>query len=297
MYRMVSPLLTVGGSMPGVVEEHLEYLRLAGRARTSRYARRRALARLQAAAGLPLLELTRADLLAWRAGLAVDDDVVRQYVSHAHQFYAWAVGAGYLPASPAENIPVPRRTQRLPRPMADAQLFAAVSGAPERILPWLVLAAWCGLRAKEIALLRRENVLDTGQPPCLLIAHDATKGRRERVVPLCSYAAGVLLPLLPSSGWVFRRRDGRPGPNTPATVSHLSNAYLHKAGITATLHQMRHRYGTTAYRLSRDLRELQDLMGHARPETTAGYVLIDQSAAIAWLEEMPVPPRLKAVGE
>ena len=293
MYRVPPQPVGLGGTM----HQHLEYLRLSGRAPSTVYARQRALIRLQAAMGVPLLEATEADVMAWRAGLAVDSDTVRQYVSHVHQFYGWAVRTKRLAVSPAEGLPVPARSRRLPRPISDPDLFAAVTGAPQRILPWLVLAAWCGLRAKEIALLRRDCVLDTARPPMLIIAHDATKGRRERVVPLCSFAAGVLIPVLPPSGWVFRRGDRRPGPNTPARVSKLANEHLHGLGITATLHQLRHRFGSSSYHISRDLRAVQEWMGHAKPETTAGYVLVDQSDAAEVLEQLPVPGLLRAVGE
>lgn len=153
-----------------------------------------------------------------------------------------------------------------------------------------------GLRAKEIALLRRESVLDTAVPPVLLVARDATKGRAERAVPLSAFAlAGLLEAGLPASGWVFRRRDGHPGPNSPAKVSQLSNRYLHDAGITATLHQCRHRFGTQAYAVRRDLRMVQELMGHQQPETTAGYVLVDQADAAAVVGELPAPGQLRAV--
>lgn len=281
----------------GVAGAHLEWLELAGRAPATVYARWRALVRLEAAIGVPLLEAGPADLLAWRAGLRVDSDVVRQYVSHVHQFYVWAVKTRRLAISPAEDLPVPPRIRRLPRPISDAELFAAIAAAPARILPWLVLAAWCGLRACEIALLRRECVLDSARAPVLIIAADATKGYRERVVPLYSYPFGILAPVLPPSGWVFRRADGHAGPNTPARVSKLANEYLHAMGISETLHQLRHWFGTVSYHESKDLRAVQELMGHAKPETTALYVLFDQSGTAEWLENLPVPGRLKVVGQ
>ena len=157
----------------------------------------------------------------------------------------------------------------------------------------MMAAAWCGLRAKEIALLRRECVLDTGRPPVLLVAADATKGRTERVVPLSGFVLSELaLAGLPGSGWAFRRRDGQHGPNTPGLVSKIANEYLRSCGVNATLHQLRHRFGTQAYAGTRDLLVVQGLMGHANPSTTAGYAAYADADAAAAVEAIPVPPRL-----
>jgi integrase/recombinase XerC len=174
--------------------------------------------------------------------------------------------------------------------------MAAVAGAPLRIRPWLVLAGWCGLRACEIAGLRRENVLDTARPPVLLIAAGATKGNRERIVPVSGFVLGELQAAgLPRSGWVFPRADGHAGPNRPHNVSHLCNDYLHDRGYPETLHQLRHRFGTMMYRGTRDLRLVQDMIGHASPSTTAGYAMFDNEPAAAAAEALPFPARLRVI--
>jgi integrase/recombinase XerC len=281
-----------------VVGAHLRFLELCGQTPGSVYCRRRALARMAIALPVPLVDAAVEDLAAWREQLAVGPGTVVGYVSHAREFYAWAVMAGLREDNPAEALPVPRLGRRLPRPIGQADLFAAVGGAPDRIRPWLVLAGWCGLRAKEIALLRRECVLDTARPPLLIVAENATKGRSERAVPLCSFALGELRDAgLPSSGWVYRRRDGGRGPNAPWLVSQLSNEYLHGCGIQETLHQLRHWFATTTYSRRRDLRMVQELLGHSSPSTTAGYAAFDRADAANVIEELPVPGRLRLVGE
>jgi integrase len=282
--------------VPGAVSDHLEYLRLRGRSQGTIDARRRALARLAAALPCPLLEALPEDLLAWRARMRLGADAIRGYVSHAHQFYAWAAGAGLLEHNPAAGLPVPPKGRRLPRPISERDLMAALAAAPPRIRIWLVLAAWCGLRAKEIALLRRENILDHARPPVLVVAADATKGHSERIVPLALFAQDeIALARLPASGYAFRRLDGKPGPNGPWTVSKACNSHLHDCGIAATLHQLRHRFGTQAYHHERDLRAVQELLGHQSPATTAGYADYDNAAAAAAVAAIPVPRRLRAV--
>ena len=121
------------------------------------------------------------------------------------------------------------------------------------------------------------------------------------LVPALCLISAVLAELhaygLPKTGWVFRRRDGAPGPNRPWTVSHLSNEYLHEQGISATLHQLRHRFGTVAYQARRDLRMVQELLGHSSPATTAGYAAYAHTDAADVVEQLPVPRHLRVVSE
>jgi integrase/recombinase XerC len=244
----------------------------------------------------PLCAATAADLMAWRRGLTITDDAVIHYVSHAREFYRWLVREGRRNDNPAEDLPVPKQRKRLPRPIGDEDLAYAVATAGERVRPWLILAAWCGLRAKEIALLKWESVLDTAEPPLILVATDATKGTRERAVPLHPFAAQELASLTGRrSGYVFRRHDGRPGHNQPWLVSMLANEHLHACGSPATLHQLRHWFGTNTYRAKRDLRVVQELMGHESPNTTAGYAAFDRAEAVDAVNALPVPTALRPV--
>jgi integrase/recombinase XerC len=282
---------------PGI-EAHLDSLRLRGLTEeTTVYDRRRALYRMARALGTPLADATEAGLLAWRRGLGVSPASVAAYVTHAREFYAWAQASGCRADNPAAGIPVPKLGRRIPRPISEDDLMSALDTAPRRIRLWLVLAAWCGLRAKEIAYLRVGCIQITADPPVLLVAADATKGLTERTIPLCSFAVTEIRAAgLPGSGYAFRREDGRPGPNSPNQVSHVANRHLHRMGVAATLHQLRHRFGTQVYRARRDLRMTQELMGHARPDTTAGYAAYDKPAALAALEDLPAPGRrLRAV--
>ena len=272
-----------------LLAEHLAWLRLNGAGPVTVAARAGALARMAGLLGCPLLEASPDALLAWRAGLQLAPNSVLSYLSHARQFYAWAAAEGFLAASPATGLPAPRRPRQIPRPIAEDDLMLALAAAPPRIRPWLVLAGWAGLRAKEIALLRREHVLEGRPVPILRVAHDATKGYTERLVPMSTFVLGELRPLLPKYGWVFLRLDGRPGPLLPARVSHLANAHLHDCGTTSTLHSLRHRFATQAYAASRDLRAVQELLGHAGPEQTAGYAAYHPAAAAAAVEAIPSP--------
>jgi len=287
----------LSGGDAELVALHLGYMRLRGLAIGTMEHRRRALTRLAASLRVPLIEATAGQLADWRAALPLGAAATLSEITNARQFYEWlAMYARLRPDNPAAQLIRPKRGRRLPRPIAEADLMHALGTAEPHIRIWLVLAAWAGLRAKEIALLRRANVLDRDSQPALLIAADATKGATERLVPIGSFVHAELAAYgLPASGWMFRRLDGKPGPNTPARVSQACNAHLHSLGIAATLHQLRHRFGTQAYRAKKDLRAVQELMGHADPATTAVYTAYDLDSAIETVDSIPVPPGAQAI--
>jgi len=281
--------------MPKCLDQHIAYLRQRGLAETTIHNRVNILIMFRKQIGFSLFEATERDLVAWRAQLQLGPEGIVNYCWHIRDFYEWAVQARKVRRNPAAKLPVPRLGRRLPRPIEDPALMQALAAADYPVRPMLVLAGWAGLRAKEIALLRRNNVLDRRHPPALLIATNATKGRRERTVPMSQFLMAELVPVLPAAGYVFRRKDGQPGPNTPGRVSQMCNQHLRDCGLSDTLHSLRHRFGTGTYQASKDLRVTQELMGHASPVSTAGYAAYDNASAAAAVAALPAPRKLRAV--
>lgn len=282
------------------IGEHARWLQLRGCTATTITARRGVLRRL--AASQPLLEAQEADLLAWRAELSVGDMAVINYVSHVRGFYGWAAEvARIIPASPALRIPSPRLPRLLPRPVSEDDVRLALACPPPDIRAWLVLAGWAGLRAREIAYLRRDSIFDRASRPVLLVTTGAGKGGDERVIPLSRFVLAELDRYgLPTSGWAFRRRDGQAGPNSPTRVSFMAGSYLHECGITSALHGFRHRFATQLYAACGDLTVVQSLLGHKKIETTMRYVKWSQVAAAQAVEELPgldAPGQLAAAAD
>jgi integrase len=279
------------------VTAHLEWMRQRGLSPTTIVYRRRLLTRLAGELPKPILAATPRDLARWRGGLTLSPATVLHYVSHAASFYNWAVAARLITVNPAAGLPVPKAPHAIPRPIAEDDLMLAVQSAPSRIRPWLILAGWCGLRAQEIARLRGEDIHTHTTPPVLVVTVHAAKGNRERTVPLSAFVLAELAAArVPSRGWAFTRLDDRPGPNAAWVVSQLSSAHLHACGIPASLHQLRHRFGTSLYQQTHDLRLVQEMLGHADPATTAGYAAWDRSGAMAAVEALAVPAHLWRVG-
>jgi integrase len=274
----------------GVLERHAEWLRMRGRARATIYDRTRVVVRLGAALPVPVLDATAGDLAAWRAGLNVSARSVATYVMHAQNFYDWAVADGLIKANPAAGLPVPQAPRYLPRPIADKDLFKALAMASPRVRPWLVLGAYCGMRACEVAFLTVDSILFAAQPPVILIRAAATKGGHERIIPMSPFVVAELRAAnLPARGFAFPRCDGQPGPNKPWVVSRLGCEALHNAGVPDTFHSLRHRFATMTWRASHDLLAVQALMGHANVQRTSVYALYDRPGAVQAVCALPVP--------
>lgn len=196
--------------------------------------------------------------------------------SHLHSFYQWAIHAGHVEIDPTEAIHRPRLPRHLPRPIsiADLEVALTVAGPVERAI--LALGAFAGMRCIEISRLTREDVLDTEDPP-VIVAFG--KGAKERIIPLHpeAWRALQLLPL-PKAGPVFRSADGRPF--EALRVSRIGNRLLDSIGSEATMHQLRHFFGTHTYRTSgRDLLLVAELMGHESLASTRIYARYNRAGA------------------
>lgn len=236
----------------------------------------------------PLMAVQRDDIERWLDVLHIGPRARTCYISTLHNFYQWAVAEGFRKDDPTVRIVRPRMPRLVPRPIDDESLELALAVAPPRMKAWLCLAAFQGFRCKEIAQLRREDILDQRDPPTLLI-HNG-KGGHQAVLPL---NPGVMSALrvhgLPRRGYLFLSRDDRPFP--ARTVSVYANRYLHDLGIDATMHQLRHWFGTQVWSVTKDMRVTQELLRHASPATTAIYSAYDKelaAQAIAHLHERPL---------
>lgn len=272
------------------VTQHLDELRRRGRRKGTINQRRLALARLERyAAPTDLLAVTLDQLRSWVFDSRdLQPEAQATEISHARQFYAWTVDVGLLEIDPSARLHRPALPYRLPRPMSAGDLAVAIDMAPDRIRPWLLLAAYAGLRCHEIAQLRADD-LWTDQEPRLIIIVDG-KGGSSSSVAMREHLHDELVACdLPRRGWLFTRRDGNPGPVPPHVVSQLSNAYLHSVGITDTIHQARHWFGTEALRAAGgNVRVAQEALRHRSIASTQRYTFVAPTEVAAAVARMPV---------
>jgi integrase/recombinase XerC len=208
-------------------------------------------------------------------------------------FFRFLVREGRCSLDPTAGIPLPRTPKRLPSPLAvddcvtlieRGQRSSAGSRKPhkelrDRALVELLYGA--GLRVGElVALDVRDLDLHRGDVRVM------GKGGKERVVPLPAAAREAL------AAWLEARRGPgllaeplfttlRPGPEGPRRlgargVRRILGGRAQRAGIADHVHphRLRHSYATHLLDMGADLREIQELLGHASLSTTEKYTAV-----------------------
>lgn len=212
--------------------------------------------------------VTQANLVGWLGQPGWAAEYRRSHRSALRGFYGWACASGHADNNPAALLPPIKPGQYRPRPTPEEIVGAALDETVDtRVQLMVLLAASQGMRRGEIAQVHSRD-LSRDLYGWSLRVHG--KGDKERVIPLQEEVASRLQAI---PGWAFPGQVG--GHLSPRWVGTLIKRAL-SGGWTA--HTLRHRFATVAYHGSRDLLAVQELLGHARPETTRRYVQMPNEA-------------------
>ncbi len=171
-----------------------------------------------------------------------------------------------------------RAPQRLPEALEPGEVAASLADLSTHRDRAIMLAMLLGgLRAGEVRSLRLTDV-DQG----LRRLRVCGKGGRERVVPvdwaffaeLAAYLRVERPPgLVTPECFVVLAGVTAGGPLSEAGLRSIFRHHRRTSGaMRVRPHRLRHTYGTELAAAGIDLLVLRELMGHASPETTAGYV-------------------------
>jgi site-specific recombinase XerD len=211
------------------------------------------------------------------------------------RLYAAAVEKGLIANNPALGVSPPRecrdpaeRITYLEQPEVPHLLNAiptdlSIASLRDRFLVAVMTMEGC--RTVEMHRLGMRDIIRRGKNVGLRV-----KGKRSlRIVPLVPDLVKLLELYLEA-----RRQAGEElSPETPIFISVARNNFGHRLtrrsiqrivdkyltatnlkhnpGRTLSAHSLRHTAGTLALRTGSDLRQVQDLLGHADPRTTAIY--------------------------
>jgi site-specific recombinase XerD len=196
-----------------------------------------------------------------------------QLISALKLFYSTAARQPHK----AQALQLPKTSRKLPNvlpPDEVAALFDAVHNLKHRCILMIIYAA--GLRVSEAANLRLADLQPQQQR---LFIRDA-KGAKDRCSILSPKIWAILqeyLHIYQPVEYLFEGANG--GHYSVRSIQHIFSKAKSAAGINpcATVHTLRHSFATHLLEQGTDLRYIQELLGHASPETTQIYTHITHS--------------------
>lgn len=261
--------------MPAIAD-WTDYLIAAGRPKTTRQLRQYQLTRYASDQMVGPWRQTTDDMVQWLAGKDWSSETRRSYRSALRNFYKWAYATARMSHDPGALLPPIKPGSHRPRPTPERLLKEALLRAEPRVRLMITLAGRHGMRRGEIAVVHTDDLVEDLSGWSLLV-HG--KGDKERVIPLGGDTPAWIRSR--PHGWLFPSPRG--GHLGAIRVGELVTATLGEAGWTT--HSLRHRFATVTYAGCRDTYAVQDLLGHASPETTRRYVQLPQDAlraAMSW---------------
>ncbi len=234
----------------------------------------------------------------------VDRIVIRKYLSLLHRknkkssiarkistlrsFFRYLVREKLVSSNPAKAVSTPKVEKTLPTTLTVDEAFRLMESpdrfpekpsdayAKDRVLrnrAILELLYSSGLRVGELVGLNLKHLdLHLG------IVRVMGKGRKERIVPIGNEAMEAL------KAYLGRRGDpevGKPlfvnlrgGRLTSRSVGRLIKKYTRSSGIVRKVspHSLRHSFATHLLDAGADIREIQEMLGHASLSTTQRYI-------------------------
>lgn len=270
----------MGGHWEREITHFLNWIAAAGHAAGTIKLRRYYLERFAASCLRGPYAVTVDDLARFLANPDWSPETRKSARSSLRAFYEWATTTDRIATSPAERLPRVRVPRAQPNPTPDPLLARAIAVASDRDRLMLLLGAYAGLRAGEIARVRWDEITDG----VIVVRGKGGKVRRvpihSRLIPAFAverelrdrgtFGSGYRYGA-PGSPYVFPGRDG--GPITPGAVGKILRRNLGHKG-----HSLRHRFATTVHDATGNTLAVQQLLGHSKPETTAIYARITDRA-------------------
>ncbi len=209
---------------------------------------------------------------------------LRRKLSSVRSFYAYLLRRGTLSANPADDIPLPKLPQRLPKSLdieAVTRLVELPAATPLELRDRAIMELFysSGLRLAELTALDLGDLdLDGG------LVRVLGKGQRERECPVGAKAIAALrawlavresLATCASGTAMFLGAGGRR--LTPRAIQKRIAEWGLKRGLDQRVHphRLRHAFATHLLESSGDLRAVQELLGHASIAATQVYTHLD----------------------
>jgi len=208
---------------------------------------------------------------------------VARRLSAVRTFLNYLIETGVLKANAGVHVQAPKPARRLPATLDADQVASllAISGDDPLTLrdrAMLELFYSSGLRLAELVSLNLGDV-DAADHTVRVVG----KGSKERIVPVGKQALLALKDWLAVRSEISRSGElalflsQRGTRVSPRTVQHRVNEWARRQGAPTGVHphMLRHSFATHVLESSRDLRAVQEMLGHASLSTTQVYTHLD----------------------
>jgi integrase/recombinase XerD len=230
------------------------------------------------------------DYMGWLQTKGLAPSSIARHMVSLKIFYRYLQLEGIVQDNPAELLGTQKSWQRIPEVLSPG-LVEKLLAAPlardkfwrrDRALLELLYATGC--RASEVSNLQMQD-LHLAERYCL--AHG--KGSKDRITPLGDAAIGAIEDYLAHERpklaavagtpppWLLLSRSGKR--LRREAIWELVKQYARRAGVSADIgpHTLRHSFATHVLAGGADLRQVQELLGHASIATTQIYTHVEQS--------------------
>ncbi|MGE0853047.1 MAG: tyrosine recombinase XerC [Hyphomicrobiaceae bacterium] len=233
----------------------------------------------------------RAFMAARRRAGAVGRSLART-MSALRSFFRWLEAREIASNRGLLQVAMPKVPHGIPRPLTIEKAAAVVEGGGAAELDWvtardvavLLLLYGSGLRISEALLMQRRDAPLAGRDVLRIVG----KGGKERLAPVLPVAQAAIArylglcpyPLAPEGPLFLGAKGGR---LSPRIVQLLMERMRERLGLpeTATPHALRHSFATHLLAAGADLRQIQELLGHASLSTTQVYTEVDRARLLA----------------
>lgn len=221
----------------------------------------------------------------------LDGISISRHLSALRSFFKYLINEKLMLKNPAEDVPNPKTESKLPKYLheEEMELFLSIPdgnnalGARDKGILELLYAT--GLRVSELVSL---NVGQIDLKSKSIIVKG--KGRKERLVLYGGYAREALECYLKQRGQLISERSDdalflnfRGGRLTARSIRRVVDKYIKEADIKLKIspHALRHSFATHMLNHGADIRDIQELLGHASLSTTQRYTHVSVKEMLA----------------
>jgi integrase len=187
------------------------------------------------------------------------------YITGLKIFLDWKKSTGSL-ANESIDFTIPSKLRGKPRPIPESDFTYCLRSAPPKLYLAFCLAGYAGLRRAEICELKTEDMVRVGQRYHLIVKG---KGEKERSIPASPKLYEAIKGYGGSDYLVSKNRDGMK--ISANSLGLAVTKYMHEHNMRWRLHSFRHRFASQVYLETKNIRLVQELLGHSSLTATQIY--------------------------